>query len=396
MPKISIFTPVTDPQYLEQAWASLQVQNYRDFEWVIVPNNDCPASVFQIWDGRGSGRIRVIPQAPKTTAIGALKRFACDNCRGDLFLELDADDQLVPDTLPRVAAAHAEGVGFIYSDSAIFEPDLSSWGYSTAYGWKHYKIASYGRNYTASACFPITPRSLCEIYYAPDHLRCWAREAYYKAGGHDSSLAVGDDHDLICRTYLTGMNFAHTGTCGYLYRQHSNNTVKARSAAIQAISAVNRQKYLWPLIAEYNRRNSQQVLEVTGHRFMQDMTEYKPASGTGWIKATDCLQFASGVDVVTFFNMAYWALVPGGYLTVTVPSRFGSYSHPEQQTQFTPNSFLYYTDRNYADQLRQRQFNGRFQLIQCVDYTDPVSQSTYIRADFLALHGQIAPGLQRI
>lgn len=37
-------------------------------------------------------------------------------------------------------------------------------------------------------------------------------------GGHDASLPVTDDHDLLCRTYLAGVKFVHPPRCLYFYR----------------------------------------------------------------------------------------------------------------------------------------------------------------------------------
>jgi hypothetical protein len=43
-----------------------------------------------------------------------LKRFACEQCAGDMFVELDNDDMLLPHALARIGAAASEGAGFIY------------------------------------------------------------------------------------------------------------------------------------------------------------------------------------------------------------------------------------------------------------------------------------------
>ena len=66
--------------------------------------------------------------------------------------------------------------------------------------------------------FEVTPSSLSLIFYAPNHVRIWSRDTYDKAGGHDEGMTVGDDHELLCRTYLTGARMVRIPEVLYLYR----------------------------------------------------------------------------------------------------------------------------------------------------------------------------------
>ena len=196
---ISIFTPTHRPEYIRQVWDSL-VKQTEDvpFEWVIAPNGECklediPANITQ------DARVRLVPAPPDMKNIGALKLFACQNCKGDMYVELDHDDLLAPHALEALANAYEEKPdGFFYSDFINFKPDGTCEVFNRLHGWQLYNCIIDGKPYVACSAFAPTARALCEIFYAPNHVRAWSRRAYIVAGGHDPNLKVGDDHDLVC------------------------------------------------------------------------------------------------------------------------------------------------------------------------------------------------------
>ena len=405
--KLSLFTPTNNPKYLVDNYKALQLQQYDNWEWVIVLNGGAMESDIddKILD---DDRVHVHP-GPDTDNIGGLKRYACNLCKSDVFIEYDHDDMLVPGTLPKIAKKVEGGAGFVYSDAAVFEDEtLKTWGYNANWGWKHYPVMVYGRRYTATQTFPITPRSLCEVYTAPDHVRAWTRDAYIRAGGHNPDLGVCDDHDLICKTYFSGAEFAHIGDCGYLYRFHPGNTVKARTEEIAMNSTTNRRKYLSGLINEWRRREGQLQIDVA---YMVASKEWDPQTtfeldeqdredAIGHIIAMDVLQHVPPANQADFFNRAYDALLPGGYLTVTVPSSSGKYAlqDPRFLTRFNDNSFRYYTDRGLAK--LNPEIRCRFQMIDVYDYYPDKFHENYgmkmLCVQMAALKGQWHPGRQQI
>jgi predicted SAM-dependent methyltransferase len=321
-----------------------------------------------------------------------------------VFIEFDHDDQLVPGTLKKVAAAFEAGAGFVFSDVAVFNDDtLDSWGYHSSHGWETYDLRVYNRPFIATKCFPIAPRCLCEVYYAPDHVRCWSRKAYYSTGGHNPELSVGDDHDLICRTYLSGAKFTHIGGCGYLYRHHASNTVKARNKAIQTQQQINRRKYLHPLINEWCKREGLKQVDMS----VSLETPWRAGEklpftddSIGQLRVWDILQRVPPEHQVSFFNEAYRCLVPGGYLTIAVPSERGRYASqdPQHVTRFNMNSFLYYTEKNFAH--NNPAIACRFQMVQQHEGYPGEDFQKYkmlvLFADLCALKGQRQPGPQNI
>jgi len=395
---LSLFTPTHDPKHLEEAYDSLLVQDYEDWEWVLVPNGGMkqpvPARVTQ------DPRVRLVAD-PKTDKIGALKKHACDRCQGDAFIEFDHDDLLVPGTLAKIAKEIEGGAGFVYSDAAVFnDGSLKSWSYSPTHGWESYDLRVYEKPFRATKCFELTPRSLCEVYYAPDHVRVWSREAYEKTGGHNPDMGVADDHDLVCRTYLAGFAFAHIGCCGYLYRYHQNNTVKARSDDIARLQNANRQRYMAPLAEEWSRRQGLKVIELHELFRLGKWAPDKPIpcgdGEAGQVVAWDVLQFFPPGLQVAVFNEVYRVLAPAGIMNLAVPSSNGRYQDqdPRHRTRFNENSFLYYTVKDFAR--ANPEVACKFQLVQVYDGFPSEEYKKHdmrvLFADLCALKGQRQPG----
>src|SRR5690349_13814114 len=140
--KVSVFTPHSAGgiPYLEDTRRSLLEQTHTDWEWVIVVNHG--GKVPNDW--LADQRIRVM-HTTGIEGVGALKRFACDQCTGDVLFELDHDDLLHCQALQRVADRIADGADFVYSDFAEFKSD--TWDpnpYSADFGWKRYAVAFQG------------------------------------------------------------------------------------------------------------------------------------------------------------------------------------------------------------------------------------------------------------
>jgi len=405
--KLSLFTPTHKPTYLVKAYDSLKAQTLTDWEWVILPNGP-DAKIPEII--QNDVRVKIITTGDNSHNIGALKRAVCDAATGDAFIEFDHDDLLVPgESLQKIHDKFEEGAGFVYSDAAVFKhkgnSEFNPFTYSAQYGWQDYEINAYGHNLRASRCFPVSPRSLAEIYYCPDHVRCWSRAAYYKAGGHNPDLSVCDDHELMIKTYISGANFEHTGGCHYLYRMFEHNTVWARNNLIQETTLKLRQQYVQQLIQSWLTRNNLPSLDITQLRAEGWKADTQLLQGFGHnmyghIVADTELQWWAGRQVREFMNVAYAALIPGGYLTITVPevkSGMG-YGDVEWQSYFSNTSMCPYTRSNFAKS--NGNITCRFQQINCLEVFPSdwhkENKFKFLRFELVALKGQRHPGLQHI
>lgn len=407
---LSLFTPTHDCTYLTEAYNSLKLQTVENWEWVLLPNGpkaNIPEAIAR------DPRVKIVTLEGRSLHnIGALKRAACDAATGSAFVEFDHDDLLMPgDTLASIEKKFQEGAGFVYSDAAVFRyrpgdtPGFNRYCYSQAHGWQEYEVSVYGRKLLATEAFDVTPRSLCEIYYAPDHVRCWSRKAYYEAGGHNPELSVCDDLELMIKTYLTGLPFAYTGGCHYLYRMFDHNTVIMRNQQIQQTTKALKQENFPALVDSWVRREQHNVLDVTELRKTGWLADKHLSQGFGFeqyghIVADDELQRLSGVQVREFMNSAYEALVPGGYLTVTVPEVHSGlgYADVEWQSHFSATSMSPYIRRNMAT--RNGNIRCKFQQVQVTEvYPSDWHRDNdlkYLRFELSALKGQRQPGLKHI
>lgn len=406
--RLSLITPTHKPTYLLEAYRSLRLQTVEDWEWVIVPNGgvEIPEPI------RCDSRVRLI-DGGQLHNIGALKRRACDAATGDAFVEFDHDDLLVPgDSLAKIRQKFQEGAGFVFSDVAVFRfkegakfPEYAAFTFSGQHGWQAYPIQIYGRTLQATRTFEVTPRSLAEIYYCPDHVRSWSRKAYYEAGGHNPELSVCDDHELMIKTYLTGASFRHTGGCHYLYRMFDQNTVVLRNKLIQETTKQLKKTHFSSIVASWLSRTGFPKLNITelasqGWKADRDLLQGFGSNQYGHIVADAELQKMTGWQVREFMNEAYEALVPGGYLTIVVPEVHSGmgFGDVEWQSYFSAVSMYPYTRKQAA------RSNGnvrcRFQQIDCVEvYPSDWHRDNgfkFLKFELAALKGQRFPGLQHI
>lgn len=424
---LSIFTPTHDLTHIITAYKSLTRQiGDIEWEWIIVPNGTVTPVDFTE-EMRNDTRIKIIP-APEwmNGRIGALKGFACGKCFGDMFIELDHDDTLTSDALSSLADAYDKVPnGFYFSDFVSIKKNGKCETYNINCGWEHYKCTIDGNEYIASHGFEPSARSLCQIYYAPNHVRAWSSTAYDKAGGHSQDLHVADDHDLICRTYLKGTPFVWIKKPLYIYRRWENNSFIVHNKDVQKLQTFNCEKYLDKLIEEECRRKGLKMIDVGQEDFCKkDRYEsfdiHKKSkdigynglchnyedSSIGLIRAEDTLQKIPQADIVTMMADFYNALVPGGWIITATPAINDANGVPGRSASVDPthvsywaeNNFWYFTDKKYAKMLTH--FAGKYQAVNlATKYPSDwhrANRVPYVEACLCALKGQRQPGLCKI
>ncbi len=415
--KASVFTPTHRPDYLVAVYRALARQSLRDFEWVLVPNGPSAALPEEILRDR---RVKVaVAPATLDGKIGALKRFACSACSGDVLVELDHDDLLTERALERVVDGVRDGAGFVYSDFANFLPDGSCQTYDPRFGWTQREEAIDGRTYSVMEAFECNARSLYEIFFSPNHVRAWTRDAYAQAGGHDATLEVCDDHDLVCRTYLTGTAMRRIPECLYLYRlqEGDRNSYLERNALIQATQLEVGNRHFYRLADEWCRREGlprwdlggrlgcpegYRSIDLADADLIHDVTKGLPFedSSVGIIRAYDLLEHIPPPHVVPLMNEIHRVLAPGGWLLSRTPSTDGrgAFQDPTHVSFWNQNSFWYYTKKElavYVPAVKCR-FQGTRVWTEFPSDWHRANQIPYVYADLCALKGQRQPGLQEI
>ena len=126
--------------------------------------------------------------------IGEIKHKAFHLGTGDILVEVDHDDLIHKDCLNELNKAYQDKkIGFVYSDCLLYDLESKMRPWNKTLGWEH-KIENYkNHNFIRHLSFKPSSRSLCFIWYAPDHIRSWRKDIYTKIGGHNVCLLYTSD-----------------------------------------------------------------------------------------------------------------------------------------------------------------------------------------------------------
>jgi glycosyltransferase involved in cell wall biosynthesis len=238
----------TPPEVLARTWASLKAQTHTDWEWVIYddsPNLDTYNQVYGFCSDERY-KIRVFrPHVPSGGNIGYAKHMAFSLGLGGILVELDHDDELTPDALAEIDVAFIDyGVGFVYSNCAeVFDDGTSGKypeGWAFGYGTERWNTAY---NVWEMVAPPLNRTTLSHIVSVPNHVRAWRRETYRKLGGHDATLRVADDYDLIVRSALWTKS-VHIDKLLYLQHIGPHTAQRQQNALIQELVPQIHRKHL--------------------------------------------------------------------------------------------------------------------------------------------------------
>ena len=408
MMKISVFTPTHKLKnvegYIERLYATLHAQTYKNWEWVIVPNNGGTV------DLPPDARIKIHP-SEDTAKIGFLKRFAASKATGDVLVEVDHDDELYPTALEECAAAFEDpDIDFAYSNTVEVLEGYQPRVFDEKFGWVNRPVKYKDYNVMEMVAFDADPRSLSKIWYAPNHFRAWRTSFYNEIGGHDPEMTVLDDQDIMCRTYVHG-KMKHIDKPLYVYHIHKDNTCYGElNGQIQEETLLLHDKYIEPMTLRWASLNKLRKLDLCGghntpHGFESvdiqggDITAdlngpwpFKDGS-VGVIRASDALEHLR--DPIHVMKEAYRVLAPNGWFLTNTPSTDGrgAFQDPTHVSFWNSNSFWYYTRH---DQARFINTPVQFQLSRIKNYFPSPYHKThnivYVRADLIKCSGR-TPGL---
>jgi SAM-dependent methyltransferase len=307
-----------------------------------------------------------------------LKKYACSLATGEVIAEVDHDDLITPDCLEELAKAFADpNIGFAYSDNAKlgdFHP------YDPTYGWTYKRIQWKGKNLYAMNSQPLTPGRLGYIWFAPDHVRAWRKSVYESIGGHNESLPICDDQDLMHRLYLV-TKFCYIPKVLYIYRISGDNTWLKKNADIQTKTVEIYNKNVFDLAVRFADMNGLKKIDLCGgfnkpNGFLSIDKENGdiihdleagiplPDNSAGVIRAYDALEHIK--DSRFLMSEIHRVLVPGGILLSATPSTDGrgAFQDPTHVSYWNENSFWYYTRANQA-----RYINNKKMFRECYLHT---------------------------
>jgi len=370
---ISIFTPSHDPKYLDEAYKSLKAQTNESWEWVVLLNGKAEWARPEYDD-----RVIIAYAKPQLgDKVGALKRRAVELCSGDILVELDHDDILMPTCLEELQKAFDENpdVSLVYSNFSYINadgtPNFSK--YSPDYGWSYHEEDGY------NVCHSMkpSPHNVSLIWYAPNHVRAFRTSAYKATTGYDETMKVLDDQDIMYKMFLQG-DFFHIEKNLYLQRVHPENT-QAKSDInpfIQTETVRMNHRNIQPLLLAWSKRNNLMAIDMgAAHNpapgyLSLDMHEPADLVGdvfeileslddntVGVIRAVDFLEHIP--DKVRIWNEMYRVLAHGGMILSLTPSTDGrgAYQDPTHNAFYNENSFWYFADENYRKYVPELKMN---------------------------------------
>lgn len=384
--KLSIITPTHTLKYILELYDSILAQTHSDWEWILYLNGGLtPDQLSQSM--LDDARIKLYVDLPceESKNVGYLKNRAFHLGTGEALLEVDHDDLLTPDCLAEVASAFAEdkNIGFVYSDNAKLTDSFTP--YNSYYGWSHRPFEWQGKKYISMNSFAADSGALSLIYYAPDHIRAWRREVYVKLGGHNSSMSILDDQELMIRTYLVS-TFKQIKKTLYLYRIHGENTWLQRNNAIQEgtyelflkwqVALAEREADLRGLRkidlgGGLYGKPGYETVDIKNGMIQADLTKSWPFNDgeIGVINASHVIEHLPDKHF-TMCEM-HRVLAHGAWAFIEVPSTDGrgAFQDPTHVSYWNENSFFYYTRKEQAQFIYNDSIKFQARLLETRCYT---------------------------
>ena len=206
-PVFSAFTTCYNSyQKFLRPYESLKKQVMRDWEWVVLDDSPDDKHFEFLKQLVGDDpRVRLYKRAKNSGNIGNVKNEVVSMCRGKYVLELDHDDEILPDCLADAVKAFETDpdVGFVYMDTAHLYENRTphSYGDHFGLGYAGYYCQKYQGVWVNVISSPnINNVSLGHIVGVPNHPRIWKRSVLNEIGNYSEYLPICDDQELILRT----------------------------------------------------------------------------------------------------------------------------------------------------------------------------------------------------
>lgn len=229
-PKISCFTTSFKSfEKIMRPFQSLQKQTYQDWEWVIIDDSDDDKHFKYMKENVSSKdhRIRYFRKDYNNGNIGNVKNEAVSLCRGEYLLELDHDDEILPDCLEEIVAGFNKypEVGFIYMNFAECYEDFKPFSYGKGWGMGYgdYYTQHYnGHQFQVATSVDINDVTMSNIVGVPNHPRAWRKSVLMEIGNYSECLPIADDYEILVLTALK-TKMLKINKLGYIQYKNSGN-----------------------------------------------------------------------------------------------------------------------------------------------------------------------------
>lgn len=384
--KFSLITPSHNLKYIMPLYNSIKEQTYTDWEWILYINKESEVVPDSI---KCDERCKIYYDYSGNTNVGYLKNKAFNLGTGDILVEVDHDDLLMPTCLEELNSAFANPeYGFVYSDDAkLIENGKPFVPYSKQFGWLNpYYISYGGATMPVMRSFAPDSGSMAFIWYMPDHVRAWRKDVYKAIGGHNESLSILDDQDLIVRTYLV-TKFHHIQKALYIYRITGDNTWIERNQAIQTGTVEMFHKYAYQLAERdaelrglskvdigggLNPKTGYTTIDLEDADIICDLNNGIPLpdNSVGVLNASHIIEHLK--DPALTMKEIYRVLADGGWAFIDVPSTDGrgAWQDPTHCSFWNINSFWYWTRKDQAQYIRNNTYKFQEFRLENVFYNE--------------------------
>jgi len=227
-PTFSIFTTCYHSyDKIKRAYQSLQRQTMIDWEWVILDDSVEDAHFGFLKQEVTDPRVRLYKKSENNGFIGNVKQEAVSLCKGKYVLELDHDDEIVPELLSYATKVFEDPeVGFIYTDFInIYENgDHFQYGNYFSLGYGGYYREKYQNKWVFVVMTPnINSKTLSHIVSVPNHARIWRRKTLLDIGNYNEYLPISDDYELLLRTAVSTKMVKIPKLCYIQYMNDNQN-----------------------------------------------------------------------------------------------------------------------------------------------------------------------------
>jgi glycosyltransferase involved in cell wall biosynthesis len=242
-PIFSIFTTCYKSyDKIKRAYDSIKLQTLKHWEWVIL--DDTPESehfIFLRELFKDDHRIRLYKRSENSGNIGNVKNEAVSLCRGKYVIELDHDDEILPDVLQDATNVfhNNDEIGFIYMDYINMYENKDNFNYGDFYslGYAGYYRQKYNNRWVYVACHGnINNITLSHIVSIPNHPRIWRKKTLLEIGNYSEYLPISDDYELFIRTAVK-TKIAKISKLGYIQYMNDggNNFSYIRNSEINRL-----------------------------------------------------------------------------------------------------------------------------------------------------------------
>lgn len=211
-PAISVFSTAFHSFHkIQRVFRTMQQQTLRDWEWIIVDDSkdDENFEFLRKEISMKDHRITVLRRDFHSGCIGLVKNQAASLCHAPYVVEVDHDDELLPDCLEEITLAFQKfpDVGFVYMTFAeCHERDRRPHQYPSpwALGYGYYRSETHeGVEYKVGSTPNINDLTVSNIVGMPNHPRAWRKSTLMEViENYSEYLPVADDYEVLYRTFL--------------------------------------------------------------------------------------------------------------------------------------------------------------------------------------------------